>query len=183
MSSQSLDKQGFRKSGLKTIAEKNFPPAARGIQSTIAASHAAPKNFSSSKLVGRERRSDSLRAGLRGEPVSMESDGTFLTSVDVHFHHLPVIDGMIVSMSEDLKQRLEAMAQLIGLDGMKMLSAAVHAEMTQVCRISRAAERSEMKKMNEAQDFKDVMGDLERETKKNAENKVSLTLRQRISGG
>eukprot|EP00960_Hanusia_phi_P011818 344807-Hanusia_phi.AAC.10 len=170
MSSSALDKDSYRKGGLKTIAEKNVQSSAKEIRSIMSPSQASQRRLSSGALIARERRGDSLRSALKQRvPDAMQTDTTFLTSVDVHFHHLPVVDGMIVSMSEDLKQRLEAMAQLIGLDGMKLLSAAVHAEMTQVCRISRAAERSEMKKMNEAQDFKDVMGNLERETQRNAE--------------
>jgi len=73
-------------------------------------------------------------------------DGTFLTSVpgEERLHHLPTVEALNVQASEDLEERLDALGQAIGLEGIKLLKAALKAEFTHICRLSREDEKESL---------------------------------------
>ena len=64
---------------------------------------------------------------------------TFMTDVDVSSvqNQCPTISGNSAIMSEDLSSRIYALADIIGVAGMKTLHSCVQSNLDQVCRISR----------------------------------------------
>jgi len=59
-------------------------------------------------------------------------------------HHLPTVEALNVQASEDLEERLDALGQAIGLEGIKLLKAALKAEFTHICRLSREDEKESL---------------------------------------
>jgi len=68
-----------------------------------------------------------------------------------------------VTASEDLEDRLDALAQAIGLEGTKLLKGALHAEFTHICRLAREDEREVIRRAMQGMDTKQLRQQLKEE--------------------
>ena len=93
--------------------------------------------------VSKPRRTPGTSAAPRSSQPDDGGGGTFLTSVEVE-NHLPTVHGTEARPSNDLEERLEALSQAIGHDGVKLLRGALLVEFGHVCRLAREEEKAEI---------------------------------------